>query len=130
MKNNKTKQKGIVSIHITMMIMIVSLAIVLGLTTIFVGYLRIMRGMGDSVVAHYAANTGIERLLYEEKRCWTSPCPAHCASECTGLTTTTAFSSDPPLAGGATFRAEFTERGFESFGTFREARRAIRVRHE
>lgn len=126
----KTKEKGIVPIFITMMIMIVSLAMVLGLTVIFVGHLRIMRGMGNSVVAFYAANAGVERLLHENKICRerTAPCPAPCTSDCAGLISPTTFSGT--LTNGATFRATFSGGVFESIGTFEGARRAIRVRHE
>jgi hypothetical protein len=136
MQNNKTKkktQKGVAAIFITMMIMFVSLTMVLGLTVIFVGHLRILRGMGNSVVAFYAANSGIERLLYEDKKCWISPCPAHCVTGCAGLISGSSFSAT--LTNGATYRATFSTstiggivvEHFESIGTFEDARRAIRA---
>lgn len=137
MNNTKEKQKGIVSIFITMMIMIVSLAMVLGLTVIFVGHLRIIRGMGDSVIAFHAANSGIERLLYEDKECRvTAPhCPVHCAPrpDCFGLATSTSFSTT--LTNQAVYNAKFSvqevggisREQFESIGTFEGARRAISV---
>lgn len=46
-------------------IMAIVLAIVLGLSIILVGQLRIVRAMGFSVVALYAADTGAERALYD-----------------------------------------------------------------
>ncbi len=131
---NKTKekfQKGVASIYIAMMIMIVSLGIVLGLTVIFIGHLRIIRGMGNSVVAFYAANSGMERLLYEDKLCRarTAPCAVPCHAECHGLASPSTFSGT--LANGATYRARFSivdgREHLESLGTFEGARRAIRV---
>jgi len=37
----------------------------LGVSLIIVSQMKMMKGMGDSVVAFYAADTGIERALYE-----------------------------------------------------------------
>jgi hypothetical protein len=56
-------QKG-VSIYLALIIMIILLAIGLGITTIIVFQMKMIRGMGDSVIALYAADTGIERALY------------------------------------------------------------------
>ena len=47
------------------MIMAVLLAIVLGLNAILVSQIKTIRNMGYSVIAFYAAETGIERELYE-----------------------------------------------------------------
>jgi hypothetical protein len=126
-----SSSKGVVAIFITMMIMFVSLAIVLGLTVIFVGHLRILKGMGNSVIAFYAADSGIEKLLYEEKICFqkTSPCVAPCASDCFGLASGSNFSGT--LTNGASYSATFSIRGgrehFESIGTFEGARRSVSV---
>lgn len=132
-KYNKTqnKEKGVASIYIATMIMIVSLGIVLGLTVIFIGHLRIIRGMGNSVVAFYAANSGMERLLHEDKLCRarTAPCAAPCHTECHGLASPSTFSGT--LTNGATYSARFSIVGgreqFESVGIFEGARRAIRI---
>ncbi len=43
--------------------MAIFLAVALGLTTILIGQIGIMKGMGDSVVAFYAADSGIEKIL-------------------------------------------------------------------
>lgn len=63
-KNIKEKQKGALAIYIAMITMLISLTMVLGLFYIFLGHLKITRGMGDSVIAFHAANAGMERLLY------------------------------------------------------------------
>jgi len=57
-----SNQKGI-SLILAVIVLSVILAIVLGLTTILVTQIRIVRGMGNSVVAFYAADTGIEQAL-------------------------------------------------------------------
>lgn len=63
-KKQKTRNKG-VALYIAFMIMTVLLVIVFGISAILFGELRVIRGMGDSVIAFYAADTGIERALYE-----------------------------------------------------------------
>jgi len=61
---NNQKSKG-VSLYLALMIMAVLLALALGISTILFGQMKMIRGMGDSVSAFYAADTGIERALYE-----------------------------------------------------------------
>lgn len=52
-----------VSLYLTIIIMSILLAIVLGLSAILVGQMKMLKGMENSVVAFYAADTGIERIL-------------------------------------------------------------------
>ena len=54
-----------VSLYLALLIMAILLSIGLGMSAILFGQIKIIRGMGDSVVAFYAADTGIERALYE-----------------------------------------------------------------
>jgi len=60
----KNSQKG-VSLYLALMIMTLILAISLGISTILVSQIKMIRGMGDSIMAFYAADTGIERALFE-----------------------------------------------------------------
>jgi len=60
----KNIEKG-VSLYLTFMIMTILLAIALGLSTVFLGQTKVMRGIGDSVVAFYAADAGIEQVLID-----------------------------------------------------------------
>lgn len=53
-----------VSLYLALMIMTVLLALALGLSAILFGQMKIIKGIGDSVLAFYAADTGIERELY------------------------------------------------------------------
>lgn len=59
-------QKG-VSLYLALMIIAILLSIILGLSTILISQIRVIKGMGDSVTAFCAAETGIERVLYEAK---------------------------------------------------------------
>ena len=137
--NVKMTERGI-SIYLALIIMIILLAIGLGITTIIVFQMKMIRGMGDSVVALYAADTGIERALYDGKNanshygptpingssyevdvvCCQSgidPClwgAGDCLVECPGLTT-----EDPDC--NASYLC------YKSVGTYRGIRRAIEV---
>jgi len=59
---SKFSQKG-VSLYLAIVIMVILLAAVLGVTTILVGQLRMIKEMENSVIAFYAADTGIEEVL-------------------------------------------------------------------
>ena len=73
MSNKKTKnpalptgrQKG-VSLYLSILILAILLAISLGLSTILISQIKIIRSIEESVIAFYAADTGIERELYEK----------------------------------------------------------------
>ena len=116
-KYNKiqNKEKGVAALFITMMVMLVSLSMVLGLTAIFVSYIRVIEGMGDSVVAFYAANSGIERLLYLRDKL---------RQDITSIDGTL-------INEAATYNVRHSIVGgrehFESIGIFKEARRSIRI---
>jgi len=56
------KQKG-VSLYIAIMIIAILLAIVLGTGVILLGQLKVIKGMENSIMAFYAADTGIEEVL-------------------------------------------------------------------
>lgn len=57
-------EKGI-SLYIAFVIVAILLVIGFGMSVILISQIKMLRGMGDSVVAFYAANTGIERALFE-----------------------------------------------------------------
>ena len=58
-------EKG-VSLYLALIIMSVLLAIALGISTIILSQMKMITGMGDSVVALYAADTGIEVALDDD----------------------------------------------------------------
>lgn len=57
-------QKG-TSLYLAVAIMAILLAIALGISTIFLGQVKVMRGLGYSVIAFYAADAGIEKILLD-----------------------------------------------------------------
>lgn len=59
---SERRQLG-VSLFLTIIIMTILLAMVLGLSTIFLGQAVMLREMGYSVIAFYAADAGIEQIL-------------------------------------------------------------------
>ena len=58
----KNKETGS-SMYFAMMVLTVTLGVVLGLTTIVVSQIKMVRSMHYSVVAYYAADSGIEEAL-------------------------------------------------------------------
>ncbi len=57
-------QKG-ATLYLAIVIMSVLLAAVFSISSIVLTQIRTIKGMGDSVVAFYAADTGIETALYD-----------------------------------------------------------------
>jgi hypothetical protein len=57
-------QRG-VSLYLSVILMTMLLALVLGISTILFRQLQAIRGMEDSVVALYAADSGIEKVLVD-----------------------------------------------------------------
>ncbi|MDD2732006.1 MAG: hypothetical protein PHI53_02305 [Candidatus Pacebacteria bacterium] len=55
-------QKG-VSLFITIIILAIILSVIFSVGTVLIGQIKTIREMGNSVVAFYAADTGIERAL-------------------------------------------------------------------
>jgi hypothetical protein len=53
-----------ISLYLTLIFLAVLLSISLGLSVILISQISVIREMADSVVAFYAADTGIERELY------------------------------------------------------------------
>jgi len=56
------QQQG-VSLYLAITIMIILLSIVLGISTILIRQLKTIKGMENSVIAFYAADTGVEQAL-------------------------------------------------------------------
>jgi Tfp pilus assembly protein PilX len=135
-------QKGL-SLYLAIMIMSILLAIVLGMSAILFHQLKMIGEMGNSVVAFYAADTGIERALYDENNCLlltdTPDCAAFsCRADdngdgyCDGV----AVDYDTGVVNldisGATYEAEFItvpSNGFRSKGNFQGAKRALEIHY-
>lgn len=65
-------QKG-VALYLSLAILAILLAIALGISAITFGQLRTLTAIGHSVTAFYAANSGMERELYEKNYQTQSP---------------------------------------------------------
>ncbi|MDD5621250.1 MAG: hypothetical protein PHS27_01540 [Candidatus Pacebacteria bacterium] len=66
MFKNINNQKG-ASIYFALDILAIMMAIVVGISSVIVVQLSNIKEAGDSVVAFYAADTGIERTLWEKR---------------------------------------------------------------
>lgn len=62
MRNKIKNEKG-VSLYLSIVILAILLAISLGLNTILISQIKMIRGIEESVIAFYAADTGIETKL-------------------------------------------------------------------
>jgi len=60
-------EKG-VSLIITFFVLVIILAVVLSISVILYSEIKIIRNIGDSVVAFYAADSGIEKALYYDRQ--------------------------------------------------------------
>lgn len=87
----------------------------LGISVIFVSQIKITKEMGHSVVAFYASDAGIERILLNRQN------PSNIA--------------ETPLANGATYQVSVTAGGgcgvpnfcIKSIGNYKEVNRAIEI---
>ena len=61
------KQKG-VSLIITFFIMIIILSVILSVSVILYSEVKVVRNIGNSVVSFYAAESGIEKVLYYDRQ--------------------------------------------------------------
>lgn len=116
-------QKGI-SLYLAVIIMAILLAIVLGLSTILFGQIRTIRGMGDSVIAFYHADTGIEGRLYIDKKCHEGNCEALgfvCKPSCSGIA--------DQVFEDVNYKVIVSNNGtiFQSTGIYKEIKRAIEI---
>ncbi len=67
-KQNKQKNQRGVSLIITFFILTIILAVVLSVSILLYSQVKIIRNIGNSVVAFYAADSGIEKVLYYDRR--------------------------------------------------------------
>jgi len=110
------KQKGVSLVFVVLMVSVI-LSIAFGVSGILVKQAKALRGVGNSVVAFFAADTGIEEFL---------------------LTKPLSGIADTELSNLAEFRVDVMTGGEEncpvslnfcvkSIGTFEEAKRAIEI---
>lgn len=67
LKGKRSSQRG-VALLVTFFIMGIAVTIVLGVSVILLSELKMIRGIGNSVVAFSAADEGIEKTLYYDRQ--------------------------------------------------------------
>lgn len=67
MKKSIEKQKG-VSLIITFFIMMIILDVVLAVSVILYSEVKVIKNIGNSMTSLYAADSGVEKLLYYDKQ--------------------------------------------------------------
>ena len=60
-------QKG-VSLIISFFIMVIILSVVLSVSALLYSEIKVIRNIGNSVVSFYAADSGIEKLIYYDRK--------------------------------------------------------------
>lgn len=119
-------QKGI-AIYLAVLVMSCVLAIALGISSIFVTQIKEIKKMGDSVTALFAADSGIERVLFEDSECWkkTPPCFSPCETSCAGLQTGSTFNYS--FGTDYNYSIQSGLNNFKSIGTYKGTQRAIGI---
>jgi hypothetical protein len=116
-------EKG-VSLFITVVILGVVLGIVSGLTSLVLRQIATVSGLGESVVALHAADSGIEKLTYElRKNSYSFSCTPPC--EVTDIIWDNF--DQPSLVHEVYFQEETPRIIIRSVGQYRQTRRAIEV---
>ncbi len=113
-----------VSLYITFLIMTILLSIALSMSTLLVSEIKTMTEIGKSVTAYYAAETGIERALfdtrtiedpvgqgYEESEIWANQASYNVSVVAQGI-------------GGCPFDAHYC---IKSVGSYKGVKRAIMI---
>jgi hypothetical protein len=130
-QNSKfTAQRG-VSLYIALMVMAILLGIGLGMSALLLSQLDTLRGIGHSVLAFYATDAGIDRVLYiDQKDCANQSDRIGClGTAITALGTqilsnTAQYTLTIESLGGACTASTYCAK---SVGTYQQARRAVRV---
>jgi len=114
----KNSEEGI-TLYLSVVIMAMVLSVALGISTIFSGQLNVLRNMGYSVIAFYAADAGIENILTIRGAPVNIP--------------------TAPLSNGATYEVSVRSAGIngcvaanyciKSIGSYKETNRAIEVNY-
>jgi hypothetical protein len=116
------KEKGS-SLYFAVVVLSVISGVVIGISSLLIGQVKIIRGMGNSVVAIYIADTGIEHILKEVR----------IDNNISDVSGTVVF----PGGASGDYQAELIPAGpncdalyfcIESVGKFQEAKRAIEIK--
>lgn len=111
-------QRG-VSLYLAVLIMAIFLSIGLTISTILIGQISTIKGMGDSVIAFYAADTGIEKVLLNRANPPSIPIPGTLENDSSYVVTVISPGSDCTADNYC----------IRSVGTYRGIKRAIEVEY-
>lgn len=112
-------QKG-VSLYLAFMIMVVVLSISFGISSIFLTQTETIRGMGYSVIAFYAADAGIERVLIQRES------PSSLNGYSAVLSNGASYTILVLSAGGSCTASNYC---IKSVGNYKETNRAIEINY-
>lgn len=131
-ENYKLKTERGVSLYMVFMVMTLLLGIGFGMSALLLTQLDTLRGIGYSVLAFYATEAGIDRVLYiDQKNCAGNPARLACL-QVPGVVP----AESQPLGNGASYTMAIEPPGgscptdtycAKSVGIYQQARRAIRV---
>lgn len=105
------------SLYFALMVMTVLLAMALGLSSIFIGQVKMMKEMGNSVIAFYAADAGIEKVLTNRANPFALP----------KTTLTNGATYQVIVTGGGIGNCLASNYCIKSIGTYQETKRAIEI---
>lgn len=93
-----------VSLYLAIVMMSVILSLGLGISAISLGQTKVLKEMGDSVISFYAAESGVERALFE------------------------GVSSSGSLGNGSSYVVDAADPNLiKSVGSYKNSRRAIQI---
>ena len=126
---SKKTEKG-VSLYLILLIMSVLLGVGLGTSALLIRQIRMIKGVGDSVVAFYAADSGIEKAIYALYKVGVPIGDITCGdsnSPCESLSNGSSFFLAGFSAPTADCPAPSEYFCIKSVGTYKGVRRAIEV---
>ncbi len=129
---NKIKNQKGVSLFLALVIMTIFLAMGLGLSVILVSQKKMIRGIDYSVIAVGAADTGVEEILYLDRKCIDeSPsCDLGiCKGDCSGVKS--GYNLSGNLSNRADYEVTFSRNcgliTIKSTGSYKEVKRAFEI---
>ncbi|MDP3697558.1 MAG: hypothetical protein Q8R55_06115 [Candidatus Taylorbacteria bacterium] len=136
---SKLKDEQGIALYLCLTMLTVLLGMALGLSVILVGQLKVVRGIGESDLAIYASESGIERVAYIDTKFCGSESSAQQRVLCINAKIAELPPSEFQLSNGSQYSllVERTGQGScpasapdycaKSTGTYKGARRAIRL---
>jgi len=118
---NHKNQKG-VSLYLTIVILSVLMAVILTMIGLAISQIKVIHTLSDSIIAFYAADTGIERVLYAIFQEGYAPSIGECPPSYRGT-----------LENGATYEVSVSKKSDSiifSTGNYKKTKRRIEITFE